>query len=48
MCDACVKIDTIKARYQRLKDGISDEQTRFALKVLLSELETKKVALHPR
>ena len=30
MCDVCVEIDAIMARYKRLRDQISDEQTRDA------------------
>ena len=47
MCDRCHKIDDAIARYRRLKDQISDEQTRKAVRTLLAELEAKKAELHP-
>jgi hypothetical protein len=46
MCDVCVEIDAIMARYERLRDQISDEQTRDAAELLLAELEARKAALH--
>ena len=46
MCDVCVEIDAIMARYKRLRDQISDEQTRDAAELLLAELEARKAALH--
>jgi hypothetical protein len=48
MCDQCDKIEDDIARYKRLKDQITDKQTKDATDFLLAELQAKKATLHPR
>jgi len=48
MCEFCVEIDAVILRYRRLRDQVSDEQTRDAAEHLMAQLETQKAALHPK
>lgn len=47
MCDHCNSINEIIGRYEWLQSQTSDEQVRKAVAELITELEAKKVALHP-
>jgi hypothetical protein len=48
MCDQCTKIDDNIARYRRIRNQINDKRTHEAADRLISELEAKKAALHPK
>jgi hypothetical protein len=47
MCKLCDEIAAAMVRYRRLRDQVSDEQTRDAAEYLLAQLESRKAALHP-
>jgi hypothetical protein len=47
MCDKCVEIDGKIAHYRWIASQIKDQLTLDGIKKLISELESKKAALHP-
>jgi hypothetical protein len=47
MCEKCVEIDKIIARYQWIKARVIDTLTRQAAEDLIKKLEAEKAELHP-
>jgi hypothetical protein len=48
MCEECADIDRTIERYQRIQCSISDQLTVDRAKVVVVELEKKKVELHQK
>ena len=48
MCNKCDAMNELIARYDRLRNEISDQQAREVAAQLIEELEVKKAALHPK
>jgi hypothetical protein len=47
MCDVCDRLDEEIARYRKVMSALTDQLTIDRITALVSELEAKKVALHP-
>ena len=47
MCEKCVEIDKVIARYQRILLSIFDQLTMDRIKELIAEMNARKAALHP-
>ena len=47
MCARCIEIDNQIIRFRRLKASINDRQMEEATVKMLTDLELRKVALHP-
>ena len=47
MCEKCVEIDKVIARYQRILLSIFDQLTTDRIKELIAEMNAIKAALHP-
>jgi hypothetical protein len=46
MCEKCIEIDEIIARYRRLQKGVPDKQAYEAADTLVAALEARKAELH--
>jgi len=47
VCEKCVEIDKVIARYQRILLSIFDQLTMDRIKELIAEMNARKAALHP-
>jgi hypothetical protein len=48
MCEKCEEIDNKIERYRQIKRSIMDQLTVDRTRELIAELESSKVALHPK
>jgi hypothetical protein len=47
LCEKCAEIDVKLARYRRLLADVNDQIAIVLIKLVLADLESDKIALHP-
>jgi hypothetical protein len=48
MCEKCAEIDARMARYRSLRGAVTDKLTLEGIDRLIADLESQKIALHPK